>query len=202
MLRRCGGGWESGTATAGTLRPSSASGWKRTAAFLPSRCGSSRSRRAVPPGSRRQAENGSDRGLTRNRHFRAETDACQAAGRPGGREDAGGAQPGSPSRLRAVIEAPAGAARRPAALTLFLLAALIPETVAAYNPPPLVLLARPLDLLFFSAFYGSVALIVREFMRRRAVRWASILLLGWPLAASTKGSSPAPGTRSSTADTH
>src|SRR6266545_3828374 len=174
MLRRCGGGWESGTATAGTLRPSSASGWKRTAAFLPSRCGSSRSRRAVPPGSRRQAENGSDRGLTRNRHFRAETDACRA-GAPG---------------------------RRPAGMTLFLLAALIPETVAAYNPPPLVLLARPLDLLFFSAFYGSVALIVREFMRRRAVRWASILLLGWPLAASTKGSSPAPGTRSSTADTH
>jgi hypothetical protein len=90
-----------------------------------------------------------------------------------------------------MIEAPAGVARRPrrwlAALTLFLLAGLIPETVATYNTPPLVLLARPLDLLFLSAFYGSVALLVREFMRRRAVRWASILLLGMAAGCINEG---------------
>jgi hypothetical protein len=71
-----------------------------------------------------------------------------------------------------------GRGQRLAALTLFLLAGLIPETVATYNTPPLVLLARPLDLLFLSAFYGSVALLVREFMRRRAVRWAVSGLAG------------------------
>jgi len=161
---------------------------------------SSRSRRAcrqaaARQGSRRQAENGSDQGMTRNRHFRAETVACRAGApgrRPaGGREDAGGAT-AWPVVAAAGHDRSAGrgcpaAAPVAGALTLFLLAGLIPETVATYNTPPLVLLARPLDLLFLSASLrlGGAA---RARVHSAAARpLASILLLGWPLAASTRG---------------
>ncbi len=66
----------------------------------------------------------------------------------------------------------------PAALTLFVSAGLIPETVATQNSPPLQLLTRPAAFLFISAFYGSAALLVREFRRRRPARWPGVLLLG------------------------
>jgi hypothetical protein len=83
------------------------------------------------------------------------------------------------------------AARRvrtwPAALTLFVLAGLIPETVATFNSPPRLLLARPAVLLFISAFYGSVALLVREYIRRRAPGWAGVLLLGMAAGAINEG---------------
>lgn len=74
----------------------------------------------------------------------------------------------------------------PAALALFFLAALIPEAVATCNSPPL-LLDRPADVLFLSAFYGSIALGVREFMHRHSARWASVLLLGMAAGAVNEG---------------
>jgi hypothetical protein len=75
----------------------------------------------------------------------------------------------------------------PAALTLFVLAGLIPETVATFNSPPRLLLARPAALLFICAFYGSVALLVREYMRRRAPGWTGVLLLGIAAGAVNEG---------------
>ncbi len=75
----------------------------------------------------------------------------------------------------------------PAAITLFFLAALIPETVATYNSPPLLLLTRPWTLLFLGAFYGSVTLLVREFMHGRPASWASVLLLGMAAGAINEG---------------
>jgi hypothetical protein len=75
----------------------------------------------------------------------------------------------------------------PAALTLFFGAGLIPETVATFNSPPLLLLTRPPVFLFISAFYGSVALLVREFLRGRNSRWASVLLLGMAAGAVNEG---------------
>ena len=75
----------------------------------------------------------------------------------------------------------------PAALTLFVIAALIPESVATFNSPPLLLLTRPYVLLFLCAFYGSVALLVREFIRRRHPRWAAVLLLGAAAGAVNEG---------------
>ncbi len=75
----------------------------------------------------------------------------------------------------------------PAALTLFLLAPLIPESVVTYNSSPLLLLTRPQVWLFITAFYGSVALLVREFTRCRAARWTSVLLLGAAAGAINEG---------------
>lgn len=75
----------------------------------------------------------------------------------------------------------------PAAVTLFFLAGLIPETVATFNSPPLLLLTRPAVFLFISAFYGSVALLVREYIRSRQVRWAGVLLLAAAAGAVNEG---------------
>ena len=75
----------------------------------------------------------------------------------------------------------------PAAVTLFFGAALIPETIATFNSPPLLLLSRPATFLFLSAFYGSVALLVREFLRSRAAGWAAVLLLGMAAGAINEG---------------
>jgi len=89
----------------------------------------------------------------------------------------GAPPPGGPRRVRTW----------PAALTLFFGAALIPETVATFNSPPLLLLTRPATYLFISAFYGSVALLVREYMRSRAARWTGVLLLGMAAGAVNEG---------------
>lgn len=75
----------------------------------------------------------------------------------------------------------------PATLTLFAIAAVIPESVATFNSPPLLLLTRPQVLLFLCAFYGSAALLVREFMRRRSGRWVAVLLLGMAAGAVNEG---------------
>ena len=75
----------------------------------------------------------------------------------------------------------------PAAVTLSLGAGLIPETIATFNSPPLLLLTQPAVFLFISAFYGSVALLVREFLRRRPARWAAVLLLGMAAGAANEG---------------
>ena len=75
----------------------------------------------------------------------------------------------------------------PAAVTLFFAAGLIPESVATFNTPPLRLLTSPASLLFISAFYGSVALLVREFWRRTRAGWAAVLLLGMAGGAINEG---------------
>jgi hypothetical protein len=75
----------------------------------------------------------------------------------------------------------------PAALTLFVIAAVIPESVATFNSPPLLLLTHPQVLVFLCGFYGSVALLVREFIRRRSPRWAAVLLLGIAAGAVNEG---------------
>jgi hypothetical protein len=75
----------------------------------------------------------------------------------------------------------------PAAVTLFFLAGLIPESIATFNSPPRLLLARPAAFVFISAFYGSVALLVREYMRRRASGWPGVLLLGLAAGAVNEG---------------
>jgi hypothetical protein len=75
----------------------------------------------------------------------------------------------------------------PAVLTLFFLAALIPETIATYNSSPLLLMTNPTTLLFISAFYGSIALLVRELIHRHHLRWASILLLGVAAGSLNEG---------------
>jgi len=75
----------------------------------------------------------------------------------------------------------------PAALALFVIAALIPESVVTFNSPPLLLLTQPVTLPFLCAFYGSVALLVREFIRRRAPRWSAVLLLGLAAGCVNEG---------------
>ena len=82
---------------------------------------------------------------------------------------------------------PSHARTWPAAVALFFLAGLIPETVATFNSPPLLLVTRPAVFLFISAFYGSVGLLVREYIRRRQVRWASVLLLGAAAGSVNEG---------------
>ena len=72
-------------------------------------------------------------------------------------------------------------------MTLFFAAGLIPESVATFNTPPLRLLTSPASLLFISAFYGSVALLVREFWRRTRAGWAAVLLLGMAGGAINEG---------------
>jgi hypothetical protein len=84
-------------------------------------------------------------------------------------------------------DAAAPARTWPAALTLFLGAALVPETIATFNSPPARLLTSPYLYLFLSAFYGSVALLVREFLRRRPARWSAVLLLGMAAGAVNEG---------------
>lgn len=64
---------------------------------------------------------------------------------------------------------------------------MIPETIATFNNPPLVLLTKPFNLLFISAFYGSIALLVCELMHWRKLRWASILLLGMAAGSINEG---------------
>ena len=75
----------------------------------------------------------------------------------------------------------------PAAAALFFGAGLIPESVLTFNTPPLRLLTSPASLLFISAFYGSVALLVREFWRRTSAPPAAILLLGMAAGAVNEG---------------
>ncbi len=66
----------------------------------------------------------------------------------------------------------------PAILTLYVLAAIIPECVATYNTAPRSFLFNPATFFFETACYGSANLLIRELMRRRARSWASFILLG------------------------
>jgi hypothetical protein len=75
----------------------------------------------------------------------------------------------------------------PAILSLFVLAALIPESIAGYNTSPRAMLLNPAIPLFLMAFYGSAALLMRELMRRRSLGWTSILLLGAAFGCINEG---------------
>ena len=75
----------------------------------------------------------------------------------------------------------------PAAVALFFGAGVVPESVLTFNTPPLRLLTSPASLVFISAFYGSVALLVREFWRRTSAPAAAILLLGMAAGAVNEG---------------
>lgn len=66
----------------------------------------------------------------------------------------------------------------PAILVLYILAALVPESIASSNTPALAYVLKPATLLFLPAFYGSANLLIRELRRRRNLGWASVLKLG------------------------
>jgi len=66
----------------------------------------------------------------------------------------------------------------PAILTLYVLAAIIPECVATYNTAPRSFLSNPALLFYETAFYGSANLLIREVMRRHPRGRVSFLLLG------------------------
>jgi hypothetical protein len=90
-------------------------------------------------------------------------------------------------RAPGLVRVRAEARTWPAAVSLFVLAALIPESVATFNTPPLVLLTRPVALPFLCAFYGSAGLLVREFARRRRPRWVAVIMLGMAAGALNEG---------------
>lgn len=75
----------------------------------------------------------------------------------------------------------------PAILSLYILAAIIPECVATYNTSPRSFLTNPVLFFFLPAFYGSANLLIRELMRRRPRSWGSILLLGVAFGCVNEG---------------
>jgi len=58
-------------------------------------------------------------------------------------------------------------------LVLFVLSPIIAELLSGSTP-----VSRSEQLIFESLFYGSAALLIREFVRRRNLGWFSIILLG------------------------
>ncbi len=75
----------------------------------------------------------------------------------------------------------------PAVLTLFIFAALIPESIASANTPPLTWVLDPLVGLFMMAFYGSANLLIRELRVRRGLGWPGVLLLGAVFGFANEG---------------
>lgn len=75
----------------------------------------------------------------------------------------------------------------PAALTLFVFAALIPESIATVNTPAPTWLLNPVEGLFMMAFYGSANLVIRELRVRRGLGWTSVLLLGVVFGFANEG---------------
>jgi len=65
-----------------------------------------------------------------------------------------------------------------AILALLLFAALIPESIATWNTPPLRMVVEPQSLPFLMAYYGSADLLIREAWRRRSLRRGALLMLG------------------------
>ena len=62
-------------------------------------------------------------------------------------------------------------------LALLVLAPLLGEVLPG-STPPLALLTNPFAVAYNLALYGGGALVVRELIRRRALGWANLLLLG------------------------
>ncbi|HEX8983435.1 MAG TPA: hypothetical protein VF792_11725 [Ktedonobacterales bacterium] len=72
-----------------------------------------------------------------------------------------------------------------AALILYLLAPIIAEVLTGATPPMDFL--NPFPLVFFTAMYGSGALLARELVRRRGLGWWSLILLGAAYGALEEG---------------
>lgn len=66
----------------------------------------------------------------------------------------------------------------PVVLLALLVAALIPETVATANTPPLRILFEPTTLGFEMLFYGTAVLLVREALVRGRIGWPGVVALG------------------------
>lgn len=64
----------------------------------------------------------------------------------------------------------------PAALTLYLFAAVVPELMSGSTPPLRFL--QPFNLIFLPLVYGSSLLLIREVAVRLRLGWINILLLG------------------------
>lgn len=104
-----------------------------------------------------------------------------------------------------VPDAPARRARVwPAALSLYILAAIIPEMLSGSTPP--LRFIQPYNLIFLPLLYGSSALLIREAVMRRRLGWANVLLMGAAfgvfqeaLVVQTWFSFAAPGSASYTA---
>lgn len=65
----------------------------------------------------------------------------------------------------------------PPAVILFLLAAMIGEALSGATPPAAFFL-NPIVFVYLTVYYGSGALLVREFTRRWGKGWPTLLLLG------------------------
>ena len=75
----------------------------------------------------------------------------------------------------------------PAVLPLYLLAALIPESIATGNTPVLSYLSNPVALLFLAAFYGGADVAIRELRLRRGLRWGGALALAVAFGFANEG---------------
>jgi hypothetical protein len=75
----------------------------------------------------------------------------------------------------------------PAILSLCLLAAVIPESIASLNTPFLAYVLDPFTLVWMVLAYGGAALLIREAMVRKRLGWTSIIVLGWAYAAINEG---------------
>src|SRR5579859_3917185 len=76
-----------------------------------------------------------------------------------------------------IVEAPARRPRVwPAAVSLYFLAAIVPEMLSGSTPPLRFL--QPFSLVFLPLLYGSSALLIREAVVRLRLGWANVLLLG------------------------
>lgn len=75
----------------------------------------------------------------------------------------------------------------PAVLTLFVFAALIPESIATVNTPAPTWVLNPVVGLFMMAFYGSANLVIRELRVRRGLGWTGVLLLGVVFGFANEG---------------
>jgi hypothetical protein len=97
----------------------------------------------------------------------------------------------------AVIEGEVRAANTPSRLkphrtwtavtTLYVLAALIPESIATSNTSVLSYVAKPITLPFLAAFYGGSAVAIRELWLRRGLRWRGVVLLGIAFGFGNEG---------------
>ena len=74
-----------------------------------------------------------------------------------------------------------------AVLTLYVFAALIPESIASANTPTYAWVLNPALALIETAFYGSANLVIRELRVRRSLGWTSVLLLGAAFGFANEG---------------
>ena len=75
----------------------------------------------------------------------------------------------------------------PAVVSLALLAAVIPESIATGNTPVLAYVTSPATLPFLTAFYGGAAVAIREAWLRRRLGWRGVALLGAAFGSANEG---------------